>query len=263
MSGSIEHRAKKRWGQHFLLQPSIARRMVDLLQPHFNTIVEIGPGTGALTRWLWERYGSQVQLVEIDPDLSNRLQERYPAFSDCIHTADFIDFSLAKYPPPTTLIGNLPYNVSSQILFKTLKNKDIINQAVFMVQKEVADRINAGPFSKKYGILSVLVQLFFSTSVAFEVGKMNFVPIPNVTSAVLTLARNNRTLPESVEKMLFSVVKQAFNQRRKILRNSLKACLPHIGTKPWFASFANKRPEQLHVEDFAKLAGYICSVEDK
>lgn len=243
---------KKGLGQHFLRDKNIARKIVDSLSfEGYSKLIEVGPGTGILTEIMVER-GLDVYSVEIDSEAFSYLGKRFPSLNGKIFHADFLDFPLSGiFKTPVGLIGNFPYNISSQIFFKILENKSIIREVVGMVQKEVALRIAEPPGSRIYGITSVLLQAFFNIEYLFSVSEKSFYPSPAVKSAVIKLVRNNTERLDCNEKIFFSIVKTAFNKRRKTLRNSLKGFIPKEATEN---PVLNKRPEQLGVNEFIQLA---------
>lgn len=245
--------AKKSLGQHFLKDQNIARKISEQLSGEgYSSILEIGPGTGVLTRYLTALSFPFFEAIEIDTESVEYLAQELPEVK--VRQADFLKVSLANdYPKPLAIIGNFPYNISSQIFFKVLANKDQVCELVGMIQKEVAERIASPHGSKVYGILSVLVQAFYSVELLMKVPPGVFTPPPKVDSAVLRLQRNGFSLPEKQEKAFFRIVKAAFNQRRKTLRNSLKSA--GITNVPEACS--GLRPEQLSVADFIKLTEEI------
>jgi len=248
-----EVRAKKNLGQHFLKDLNIARKIVESLQAKdVQDVLEIGPGMGVLTQFLIEKKEYRTTVVELDHESVNYLNKKWPALADRIHSADFLKMDLRTlFDRDFAVIGNFPYNISSQIFFKILDHRNSIPEVVGMIQKEVAERISAGPGSKTYGILSVLLQAYYQIEYLFTVHENVFVPPPKVKSAVIRLVRNNVEALPCDEKLFKSIVKAGFNQRRKTLRNSLRV---------FGADFVNiddeifgKRPEQLSVEDFIRL----------
>lgn len=247
---------KKALGQHFLCDDHIARRIVDSLQADNPNVLEIGPGMGVLTQFLLQRDIPDFQVVEIDRESVEYLQQHYPQLSGRILAADFLQLDLAQmYTDKVSIIGNFPYNISSQILFKILDNKDLVTETVGMFQKEVAERVASAPGPKAYGILSVLLQAFFDIEYLFTVGENSFNPPPKVKSAVIRLMRNPEKKLRSDEKRFKQVVKTAFNQRRKTLRNSLKIFTfdADFIANPIFS----KRPEQLSVAEFDEICLHI------
>ena len=243
-----EVRAKKHLGQHFLKDESIAARIAESLSPSAKQVLEIGPGTGVLTKYLLKQNFEKFVAVEIDRESAAFLRTNYPQLAEGLIEADVLkmDFS-SLFTGQFSVIGNFPYNISSQILFRVLENHEQVNEAVGMFQKEVAVRIAAPPGKKDYGILSVLLQAWYDIEYLFTVEPTVFVPPPKVQSAVIRLTRNKRTDLGCSEKMLLQVVKTAFNQRRKTLHNALKPLGIYTG------EFAGKRAEQLSVEQFVKL----------
>jgi len=243
---------KKRLGQHFLTDRNIAAKIVSSLTfKGYDSILEIGPGMGILSSYLLDIKKVQVKFVEIDPSSVEFLSMKFPGIEKAVIKADILETDLrAIFDRPFAIIGNLPYNISSQIFFRILENRDIVREVVCMVQKEVSARITSPPGSKEYGILSVLLQAFFITENLFNVSPGVFRPPPKVTSSVMRLMRNSRASLECDEQLFFKVVKKAFNQRRKIMRNSLRSML---GENEHAISFLQKRPEQLGVDEFIKL----------
>jgi 16S rRNA (adenine1518-N6/adenine1519-N6)-dimethyltransferase len=247
-------RAKKHLGQHFLKDQNIARKITDALTlGEFTRVLEIGPGMGILTGFLLDKPGIHLKVIEIDPESSDYLSAKYMDREPFIIRGDFLTADPARFFNGTySVIGNFPYNISSQIFFKILTLRDQITEVVGMVQKEVAERICHGPGSKTFGILSVLLQAFYRTEYLFTVGESVFVPPPKVKSAVIRLTRNSTHQIACNEDLFFRVVKTAFNQRRKILGNALKP----LGC-PVPDEFALKRAEQLSVEEFITLTGKL------
>ena len=227
----MEVRAKKSLGQHFLTDQNIARAIVDSLHSEGVSsndssplpVLEIGPGMGVLTPYLLEREDIDLHLVEIDGESVDYLLTHFRGMQGRLMQADFLKLRLEKIFPETfAVIGNFPYNISSQIFFKILDHKERIPEVVCMIQKEVAERIAEKPGTKTYGILSVLLQAWYDIEYLFTVGSGAFAPPPKVQSAVIRLRRNSRTDLGCDETLFKTVVKTAFNQRRKTLRNSLK-----------------------------------------
>ena len=247
---------KKALGQHFLTDEEIARRIVDSLQASSHHVLEIGPGMGVLTRYLLQRSDINLRVVEIDRESVAYLQQHFPALSDRIIADDFLKLPLSEmYSEPLCIIGNFPYNISSQILFKILENKDLVPETVGMFQKEVAERVASAPGKKMYGILSVLLQAFFDIEYLFTVHEGSFNPPPKVKSAVIRITRNPEKKLHCDEALFKNVVKTAFNQRRKTLRNSLKT----FTFTPEFkeSELLSKRPEQLSVAEFEQICENI------
>lgn len=246
---------KKSLGQHFLTDKNIARKIINSLSGRdYDHVIEVGPGTGILSEFLLEKENTDVTFVEIDRESVEYLISRFPAISGKIVEQDFLKYPLGEiHSSPVAIIGNFPYNISSQIFFRILENRHIVAEVVCMLQKEVASRIISPPGSKTYGILSVLLQAFYKTEFLFNVGPQVFFPPPNVNSAVIRLTRSGSG-PGCDEKLFFRVVKAGFNQRRKMLRNSLSALLQD---KQKDHPLLSKRPEQLTVSDFAALTRFI------
>ena len=246
-------RPKKSLGQHFLKDENIARKIVGSLPEDAVHILEIGPGMGVLTKYLLELPGKSTWFIETDRESIDYLRKKYPLHSDRIIHGDFLEFDpKSLFDMPFTVIGNFPYNISSQIFFRVLAHRDQVTDVVGMVQKEVAERLASGPGSKKYGILSVLLQAFYNIEYLFTVSETVFVPPPKVKSGVIRLKRNDRISLGCDEKKFIQVVKTAFNQRRKTLRNSLRAMEIDFEAGG-MAEYAGKRAEQLSVEDFVRL----------
>jgi 16S rRNA (adenine1518-N6/adenine1519-N6)-dimethyltransferase len=249
---------KKSLGQHFLTDKNIARKITGYLScTGYDQVVEIGPGMGILTSFLLENDNFNTSLIEIDQESVEYLRSRFPGISDSIFEQDILKYSFSKnFTSPVAIIGNLPYNISSQIFFKILANRHLIAEVVCMLQKEVADRITSPPGSKVYGILSVLVQAFYETESLFNVGPQVFTPPPRVNSAVIRLTRKTDYSLDCNETLFFNIVKTGFNQRRKMLRNSLSSFLKDRASG---CEFLSSRPEQLGVDDFIKLTNFINS----
>ncbi|MDR1415006.1 MAG: 16S rRNA (adenine(1518)-N(6)/adenine(1519)-N(6))-dimethyltransferase RsmA [Odoribacteraceae bacterium] len=243
-------RAKKHLGQHFLKDQNIARKITESLLPVTREVLEVGPGTGVLTRYLLEMPIS-LRAIEIDAEAVEHLHATFPEHRHQIILGDFLKLPLA--PSPLSIIGNLPYNISSQIFFKVLEHRDAIPQVVCMIQKEVAERLSAPHGNKTYGILSVLLQAYYTIEYLFTVSEHVFDPPPKVKSAVIRLTRNARDKLGCDERLFRLIVKTGFNQRRKTLRNSLKNILPAGFTSDKLAL----RPEQLSVDDFIDLCNQI------
>lgn len=246
-------RAKKHLGQHFLKDESIAEKIADSLSlKGYQNVLEIGPGMGVLTKYLLKKKIT-AWVVEIDTESIAYLKEHYLHLADRIINADFLKMDLHKTfnGEPIAIIGNFPYNISSQIVFKALENLELVPEFCGMFQKEVALRVAAGPGSKTYGILSVLTQAFYDVEYLFTVAPHVFQPPPKVDSGVIRLVRkSNFELPVEVP-FFFRVVKTAFNQRRKTLRNSLKSF--QISDKLKEDVIFAQRPEQLSVQQFVEL----------
>ena len=253
-------RAKKNLGQHFLTDKNIARKIVSSLEnKDVKQVLEVGPGMGVLTQFLLEEKDLETFVVEIDRESVDYLHEHFPQLNDRVISGDFLKMNLSdRFTEPFSLIGNFPYNISSQIFFKVLEYRNQIPEVVGMVQKEVAERLAAKPGSKTYGILSVLLQAWYDIEYLFTVHEHVFSPPPKVKSAVIRLTRNEVNSLECDEKLLFTIVKQSFNQRRKTLRNSLKGLVQNIDEldKKWLS----ERPEQLSVQEFVELTRLIESI---
>ena len=250
--------AKKHLGQHFLTDKNIANKIASsLINQQKLPVMEIGPGTGILTTELI-KINNKLTLVEIDTDSVNYLKQNFNNNEFRLLHKDFLKINFKDYfDDELCIIGNFPYNISSQILFKLLDNRELIPELCGMFQKEVAERIVANHGNKTYGILSVLLQLFYKIEYLFTVNENVFLPPPKVKSAVIRLTRYRKNIPDIDEKKLFLVIKTAFNQRRKTLRNSLRGILnTEQNTEHNFFSL---RPEQLSPEDFIELLSILCN----
>jgi 16S rRNA (adenine1518-N6/adenine1519-N6)-dimethyltransferase len=252
-------RPKKSLGQHFLHDQQIARRIVDALDVKGPdaAVLEIGPGMGVLTQYLLQRPELDLKVIEIDRDSVAYLHKHYPeVLKGRIIEGDFLEIDIDKlFPGSFAIVGNFPYNISSQIFFRALEQRHRVTQVVCMLQKEVAERIAEPPGSKTYGILSVLLQAYFDIEYLFKVPPGVFTPPPKVMSAVIRLKRNGVERLACNETLFVQVVKQAFNTRRKTLRNALKnlTLAAEISALP----IMEKRAEQLSVNDFIELTSLI------
>lgn len=243
-------KAKKHLGQHFLNDENIARKIADTLSLEaYSKVLEIGPGMGVLTKYLLEKL-TETYVIEIDTESVEYLQNHYPKLHGHIISKDFLKYDLKEVfgNEPFAIIGNFPYNISSQIVFRALEMREQVVEFSGMFQKEVAERICEKKGSKTYGILSVLVQAFYDAEYLFTVSENVFTPPPKVKSGVLKLTRKEDFHLPCDEKLFFNVVKTAFNQRRKTLRNSLKPI--GIPEEKKEEKIFDLRPEQLSVEDF-------------
>jgi 16S rRNA (adenine1518-N6/adenine1519-N6)-dimethyltransferase len=246
----MEVHAKKFLGQHFLKDENIARQIADSLTATTPHVLEIGPGMGVLTKYLYNKEGLDFHAIEIDRESVAYLHEHYPTLH--VIEGDFLALDLSTlFSEPFAVIGNFPYNISSQILFKVFDNRNCIPEVVGMFQKEVAERVAAKPGSKTYGILSVLLSAFYNIEYLFTVHENVFNPPPKVKSAVIRLRRNNVTSLECDETLFVKVVKIGFNQRRKTLRNALKQLSLPLDAVP--VQLLSLRAEQLSVNDFIAL----------
>ena len=270
----MEVRAKKALGQHFLTDQRIAQDIVAALEVQEKPfpVLEIGPGMGVLTQYLLQREDIALKCIEIDGESVDYLMTHFPDMPGKLLQGDFLTLKLERiFPDRFAVIGNFPYNISSQIFFKVLDHKDRIPQVVCMIQKEVAERIAEKPGTKTYGILSVLLQAWYDIEYLFTVGSGCFAPPPKVTSAVIRLRRNGRTDLGCDEKLFKTVVKTAFGQRRKTLRNSLRPLArAKADREGWsddaLAAFLSDpvfdlRPERLGVEDFVALTHSLDTLE--
>ena len=244
-------RPKKHLGQHFLKDLSVAEKIAQTLTGHGNytTVLEVGPGTGVLTNFLLQSE-YDIHVTEVDKDSIAYLEKHLKELHGKIIPADFLHLQLSKYfTPPLAVIGNFPYNISSQIMFKVLENKEMIPEVTGMFQKEVAERICSSEGSKVYGIISVLIQTYYSAEYLFTVDREVFHPPPKVQSGVLRLQRKENVELPVPYSFFKGIVKMAFNQRRKTLSNALK---PY---KEWLPKeHKSQRAEQLSLEDFKTLS---------
>ena len=246
---------KRKFGQNFLTDDNIAKDIVSFLSDSkTKTIIEIGPGKGILTKFLLKISQKEIKFVEIDEECISYLKNKYPNIEKHLINGDFLNINLNLFKQPLSIIGNFPYNISSQILFKIYENKNIVNEMIGMFQLEVAERICSNYGTKKYGILSVLIQAFFEVKMMKKIKPQSFLPIPKVDSAVIKISKKIDTI--NCDEILFKkIVKQSFGQRRKTLRNSLKI-FNITDIKKEDTIFA-KRPEQLSVSDFIYLTNLV------
>lgn len=248
---------KKHLGQHFLKDQNIARKIVDALAADYGgKVLEIGPGTGVLTRYLLERYGEQLVLIDIDTESIEYLRSNFPSVSDRIIEGDFLKEDLSSMLGGRyAVIGNFPYNISSQIFFKILDERDHVEEVVCMLQKEVAVRLVSPPGNKDYGILSVFLQAWYDMEYLFTVEAGVFQPPPKVKSGVIRLRRNKLKQLACNEVLFRKVVKQGFQNRRKTLRNALKPL--NLSDQIKALPVLDKRAEMLTVNEFVELTNEI------
>lgn len=241
---------KKSLGQHFLKDEQVIARIMDALQQHtFERLLEVGPGAGALTKELLKLQGIDFKAVELDDEKVSYLEKTFPSIKGKIIRGDFLAADM-PFDAPFTVIGNFPYNISTQILFKIIDWKEMVPVSIGMFQKEVAQRAASAPGSKVYGVLSALIQANYDVEYLFDVNPECFNPPPSVMSAVIRLTRRKEPLPVKSERAYQVLVKTAFNQRRKTLRNALKPLFdPEVLKDPLF----DKRAEMLSIDDFAAL----------
>lgn len=265
----MDVKPKKKLGQHFLTDDRVAQRIADSIQYPVKDgckagCIEIGPGTGVLTKFLMQNPTLDLSVVEIDKESVEYLVANYPSLynENRIVGGDFLKLDLCKVFPEgfPIVCGNFPYNISSQIFFRILEYKDSVEQVVCMIQREVALRISNHEGTKEYGILSVFLQAYYDIEYLFGVDEKVFNPPPKVKSAVIRLKRNNvKSLPCD-ESFFRRIVKESFNQRRKMLRNSLSQ---YLNGAPELEKFLTMRPEQLSVNDFVELTQILsCKSED-
>jgi 16S rRNA (adenine1518-N6/adenine1519-N6)-dimethyltransferase len=253
-------RAKKHLGQHFLTDKNIAAKIVDSLRPEnkYTQVLEVGPGMGILSDFLLQKTEYEVSLIDIDEESYLFLKKKYPKLGDRLINADFLELDFQQaFNGPLGIIGNFPYNISSQILFKVLDNRQQVVEVVGMFQKEVAERCSSKPGSKDYGILSVFLQAYYKVEYLFTVKAGVFNPPPKVLSAVIRLTRNETAQLDCDEKLFWQVVKAGFNQRRKTLRNAVSSLINK--EKMTEEPMLDLRAERLSVADFVKLTQQISA----
>lgn len=266
MSFPQEHQARKRFGQNFLIDDNVIARIVQAIAPASgDNLVEIGPGQGAITNLLLEHCPT-LQVVELDRDLIPRLQAKFAHCPDLqIHSADALKFdfaSIASDDRPLRVVGNLPYNISTPLIFHLLQYQGLISDMHFMLQKEVVERMAAIPGDKDYGRLTIMCQYHCEVEFLFEVGPHCFRPAPKVDSAIVRLTPRARPMvPALNPKLLDTVVKTAFQQRRKTLRNALKHVVTDLACFEACAIDPSLRPEALSVSDYVNLANHLHSQE--
>ena len=245
-------RAKKHLGQHFLKDLGIARDIAHSLSlNNYSKLLEVGPGMGVLTQFLIP-LDTETFVIEIDKESVSYLKKHYPELDNHLIEGNFLKLPLQEiFKEPIAIIGNFPYNISSQILFKAIDHKDLIPEIVGMFQKEVAERVVSPPGSKKYGVISVLLQCYYDVEYLFTVDETVFDPPPKVKSAVIRLRRNDRNKLDCDEEKFIQVVKTAFSQRRKTLRNALKSL--NLVDENSASQYLSLRAEQLSVENFMNL----------
>ncbi|MFI3315953.1 MAG: 16S rRNA (adenine(1518)-N(6)/adenine(1519)-N(6))-dimethyltransferase RsmA [Rikenellaceae bacterium] len=256
----MEVRAKKALGQHFLIDLNIAHKICNSISGGTaeakDDVLEVGCGMGVLTQFLLQRDDVTTYGAEIDKESVEYLHKHYPDFSPRLIEGDFLKMNLSeKFPGGVKIIGNYPYNISSQIFFKVVENRDLVPECVGMIQREVAIRMAEPPGSKSYGILSVLLQAWYNIEYLFTVNENVFNPPPKVKSAVIRMTRNTTTALECDEKLFVQVVKASFGQRRKMLRNALKAVFGDFGGAEH--RFFTDRAERLSVADFVELTQWV------
>ncbi|MBD1423547.1 16S rRNA (adenine(1518)-N(6)/adenine(1519)-N(6))-dimethyltransferase RsmA [Sphingobacterium chuzhouense] len=253
-------RAKKHLGQHFLNDKSAAQKIVEALEPTlgFKHVLEVGPGMGVLSDFLLQKDAYETWLIDVDDESIVFLADKYPQLDNRLIHGDFLTLDFSRFfGDKMAVIGNFPYNISSQILFKILEERQRVVQMVGMFQKEVAERCVAKPGNKEYGILSVFLQAYYDVRYLFTVKAGAFNPPPKVLSGVIKMTRNDRDRLDCDEKLFWRVVKAAFNQRRKTLRNALSAVVPkdRMSNNPLY----ELRAERLSVEDFVTLTNEIAN----
>jgi len=256
---------KKHLGQHFLKDENIAKKIIGSLslKEKYRTLIEVGPGTGVLTKYLLQNKDIETYVVEIDRESIAFLKKHFTELEGRIIEKDFLAFDLTCLAEtiqhdPFAIIGNFPYNISTQILFKVLEFRNQIPEVVGMFQKEVAERIASPPGNKTYGILSVLMQAYYKIEYLFTVNPQVFNPPPHVKSAVIRLKRNDVKKLDCDEELFFKVVKAGFNQRRKTLRNAVGSKFNIQSIK---SELLNKRAEQLSVNNFVELTKMIAAIQ--
>lgn len=246
----MQYTLKKSLGQHFLTDKTVCERIQGVLQQNaIERLVEVGPGAGALTEYIYKIPTQSFKAIELDTEKVNYLHHSFPELQGKIINEDFLDTQI-PFEDSFTLVGNFPYNISTQIVFKVLEWKTQVPMMVGMFQKEVAERIAAKPHSKAYGILSVLAQAFYDVTYLFDVPPSAFNPPPKVDSGVIMFKRKETFPKMASEKSFYHIVKMAFGQRRKMLRNPLK---PYFTTEQLVDPIFTKRAENLTYEDYAAL----------
>lgn len=251
-------RAKKHLGQHFLTDKNIALKIVESLRPEgkYQQVLEVGPGMGILSDFLLQKTAYQTFLIDLDVESFHYLQKKYPGLGGRLINGDFLQLDFhSVFAGNVGIIGNFPYNISSQILFKILENRQLVPEVVGMFQKEVAERCAAKPGSKEYGILSVFIQAYYHVEYLFTVKAGVFNPPPKVLSAVIRLTRNEVEQLDCNEDFFWKVVKAGFNQRRKTLRNALSSLISK--EKMEDDPMLDLRAERLSVNDFVKLTNHL------
>lgn len=248
---------KKKFGQNFLNDNSIATQIVGFLSiEKTNNIIEVGPGMGILTKVILKINNLNKKFIELDKECCDYLLNNFSEIEKDLINVDFLKLDIKKFNPPVSIIGNFPYNISSQILFKIFENKEIIYEMIGMFQYEVAERICSNKGTKKYGILSVLIQAFFSVELLIKIKPESFNPPPKVNSAVIRIKKVRDKI--DCDEILFKqIVKSAFNQRRKTLRNSLKSFKKIENIKEH--SIFDKRAEELDVDDYIFLTNLLSN----
>ena len=246
----MEYTLKKSLGQHFLKDENICKKIVEAINKcSFNNLIEVGAGAGALTKYLIDIPHINFKTVELDDEKVAYLKQHYPTLEDKIIHKDFLKIDV-PFDGAFTVVGNFPYNISSQILFKVLDWKQQVPNVIGMFQKEVAERVAAKHGNKSYGIISVLIQAYYDVEYLFDVPPASFIPPPKVNSGVIKLTRKEQPIIFNTEKKFIALVKAAFNQRRKMLRNPVKGMFDaEVLKEDIFA----KRAEQLSIQDFADL----------
>jgi 16S rRNA (adenine1518-N6/adenine1519-N6)-dimethyltransferase len=244
------HTLKKSLGQHFLKDEKVVEKIVAALMQHpFKNLLEVGPGGGALTKHLIKIPNIYFKAVELDEDKVEYLLNQFPSLKNHLIHKSFLEME-RPFDEPFTVIGNFPYNISTQILFKVLEWKEYVPEVIGMFQKEVAERAASKEGSKIYGVLSVLIQYYYHVEYLFSVGNESFTPQPKVQSGVIRLRARENYLPVKSERAFWVLVKTAFNQRRKTLRNGVKSLIPKEELED---KFFDRRAETLSVEEFAAL----------
>lgn len=250
-------RAKKHLGQHFLIDTNIAQKIVESITNKEKAVIEIGPGMGVLTQYLIQKSFPDFYVVEIDKESVVYLTEKFPELKNKIIDKDFLKYNLEDLfsQQKIQIVGNFPYNISTQILFKVYDNRNKVDTVVGMFQKEVAQRIASPPGNKTYGILSVLLQAFYDIEYLFTVDENVFNPPPKVKSGVIKLSRNTTISLDCNEILFKKIIKTAFNQRRKVISNSLK--IFNFERTENIEKLLRKRPEQLHYKEFIVLTNAV------
>lgn len=260
----MAHIARKRFGQHFLVDQTVIRRIVSAIKPRpADRIVEIGPGQAALTQGLLD-HCPHIEVIELDRDLAQWLEKKYPRERLTVHSGDVLQFNFRTLDTQFRLVGNLPYNISTPLLCRLIEFRDLLIDQHYMLQKEVVDRICAAPNTPEYGRLTVLLQIFFETEALFDVPPESFDPPPRVNSAIIRLMPSQRQGDLPPVKVIEAVLGAAFSQRRKMIRTTLLKWLEQEGIvieqSPWAQLDGTLRPENLPVETYLQMALGVAAI---
>ena len=253
------YKANKSLGQHFLNDTTVCTRIIEKIpdECNFDNVVEVGPGPGVLTKFLFDSYATKLHLIEFDNRFVTLLKNTYPSIANKIYAEDILKFDFNRLEGMSIIVGNFPYNISSQILFKALEYKEKVPMLIGMFQKEMAQRVAAKHGNKSYGILSILIQAFYDVTYLFDVSPTVFSPPPKVMSGVIQIVYHPNKYSITDHKIFVSLVKLAFNQRRKTMRNSLKSMIQQYQLEDNI--IFDKRPEQLSVEELINLSNFFIA----